>query len=266
MDQETARAAAALLLAAGRDGTPVDALPPALRPATKRDGHLIQAETQALAGQPLFGWKIAATSAAGQSHINVPGPIAGRILADMVLPDGALVALGSARMHLIEAEFAFRIGETLAPSDTPREVAEVLAAVEDLYLGIELPDCRFRDVPGAGEAQLIADNACAWRYVLGPRAPSLWRDTGLAGHRVTGRVSGPTAGEAEAEGVGANVLGHPLAALTWLANELSGLGLPLEAGQIVTTGTCIAPMPVEPGDTVTADFGSLGMVTCRIGE
>ena len=32
------------------------------------------------------------------------------------------------------------------------------------------------------------------------------------------------------------------------------------AGDIVTTGTCTGFQPVAPGDSVTADFGTLGRV------
>ena len=59
---------------------------------------------------------------------------------------------------------------------------------------------------------------------------------------------------------GSAVLGDPFVALQWLANEVSSLGLALEAGQFVSTGTCMSPLAVAPGDRVTADFGVLGRV------
>ena len=68
---------------------------------------------------------------------------------------------------------------------------------------------------------------------------------------------------AAAKGKGANVLGDPRVALTWLANELSGLGITLRAGQTVTTGTCMVPLTVKPGDCVFVDFGILGTLTAR---
>ena len=52
-------------------------------------------------------------------------------------------------------------------------------------------------------------------------------------------------------------------ALAWLANELSGLGITLAAGQVVTTGTCVVPMPVAPGVEVVADLGILGATRMR---
>ena len=43
--------------------------------------------------------------------------------------------------------------------------------------------------------------------------------------------------------------------------RLSGLGIILRAGQIVTTGTCHPPLPIQAGDHVAADFGALGNVS-----
>jgi 2-keto-4-pentenoate hydratase len=81
----------------------------------------------------------------------------------------------------------------------------------------------------------------------------------LAAHRVIGRVTG----RLEREGLGANVLGDPRIALTWLANEVSRHGMTLAAGQVVTTGTCLVPMDVAPGDEITMDYGDLGRVGIR---
>jgi 2-keto-4-pentenoate hydratase len=82
----------------------------------------------------------------------------------------------------------------------------------------------------------------------------------LAQHRVTGRVGK----RYEREGVGANVLGDPRIALTWIANELSRHGVTLGAGQIVTTGTCVVPLEILPGDEVVVDFGALGVASMRM--
>ena len=61
-----------------------------------------------------------------------------------------------------------------------------------------------------------------------------------------------------AVGEGRNVLGDPRAALAWLVNELSGLGITLRAGEVVTTGVATVPLAVVPGDVARADFGELG--------
>lgn len=254
-----ARAASELLVGHWRAGTVLAALPDALRPATRAEGYAIQAEIARHSARPLFGWKIAATSRAGQAHIGVDGPLAGRLLAEMVHPDGAALEFGANRMRVAEAEFAFRMGRDLPPRPAEYEVAEVMAAVAALHLAIEIPDSRFADFARVGAAQLIADNACAHQFVLGPAAPDLWRGLDLAAHRVVGRV----AGGLEREGSGANVLGDPRIALAWLANELSRHGMTLAAGQVVTTGTCLVPMECGPGKDVTAEYGALGRVSMR---
>ena len=258
LDGAAAQAASDLLFGHWRGGTVLDALPAALRPETRAEGYAVQARLEARSARPLFGWKIAATSSAGQAHINVDGPLAGRLLAEMVSGDGAALPFGANRMRVAEAEFAFRMGRDLPPHVAPYGLEEVMAAVAALHPAIEVPDSRFADFTRAGAPQLIADNACAHQFVLGPAIGAEWRAMELAAHPVRGRVDG-----AVAEGRGANALGDPRLALAWLANELSGLGITLAAGQVVTTGTCIVPMPVAPGVEVVADLGILGATRMR---
>ena len=238
------------------------ALPTQLRPQNRQEGYAIQAHLEAASGRPLFGWKIAATSVGGQQHIGADGPLAGRLLSERVLSDGEAPSLDGNHMAVAEPEFAFRLASTLRPRPRPYDVDEVLAAVGALHLAIELPSSRFVDFASVGAPQLIADNACAHDFLLGPAADESWRDLDLSRQEVIGMV----ADKVEQRGSGGAVLGDPRTALTWLANELSSLGLALEEGQVVTTGTSTVPLPIQPGDQVRADFGHLGTVTLQIGR
>lgn len=249
--------AAALLLGHWNDGTRLDALPDELRPATHEEGYAIQAAIAATSPGPVFGWKIAATSEAGQRHINVDGPMAGRLLAERVIEDGATVPLATNLMRVAEAEFAFRFGADLPPRAALYTVDEVLAAMDTLHPAIEVPDSRYHDFTVVGAPQIIADNACAHLFMPGPAVAVDWRAVDLAAYPVSAMVNGT----AEHHGVGANVLGDPRLALAWLVNELSGLGITVEAGQMVTTGTCLTPIPVAPGDEVRADWGAFGTLS-----
>ena len=97
--------------------------------------------------------------------------------------------------------------------------------------------------------------------MLGAAATADWRAIDLAAHPVVATVSqGPPR-----HGTGANVLGDPRVALAWLVNEVSALGITLRAGQVITTGTCVTPMPIAAHDVVRADFGVLGAITVRFG-
>lgn len=254
-----AREAAGMIFTCWRTGTRIPALPESCRPITRAEGYAIQSHLEHAGEGDLIGWKIAATSAAGQHHIGVDGPLAGRLLAKHNHPPGAILPWGHNTMRVAEAEFAFRMAHPLPPRATPYSVAETLSAVATLHPAIEIPDSRFTDFAGVGAAQLIADNACAHDFVLGPATTADWRALDLAEHRATGTVTG----HPSREGFGRNVLGDPCLALTWLANELSAHGLTLRAGDIVTTGTCLVPLEIAPGDEVAMDFGILGGLSIR---
>ena len=264
MTDEQRQAASDVLWGHWQHRSRLAALPEALRPVTRDEGYAIQACVERRSAFPLFGWKIAATSKAGQAHIAVDGPLAGRLLREHVFEDGSRLRFGNNLMRVAEAEFAFRMAVDFLPRATPYGVDEVIAGVATLHPSIEIPDSRYEDFTVVGAAQLVADNACAHDFVLGAPSPDSWRSIDLAAHRVMGSVrgaglSGPPS-RLEREGIGANVLGDPHDALTWLVNQLSQLNLTLRAGQVVTTGTCLVPLPITPGDRVTCDFGALGAV------
>ena len=259
MRPEHASAAAQLLMRNRDAGTRLARLPDELCPATRAEGYAIQAQWMNRSAAPLFGWKIAATSEAGQRHIHVDGPLAGRLFAHMVIEDGATVSLATSLMRVVEVEIAFRFGADLRPRAAPYDLAEVIDAVATLHPAIELPDSRYHDFGAVGAPQLIADDACANLFILGPAVSRPWRHLDLAAHRVWATV----AGKSRHEGKGAHVLGDPTRALTWLVNELSGQGLAIAAGQVVTTGTCVVPVPVAPGDRVSASYGEFGRLSVR---
>lgn len=242
--------------ASGRIGS----IPAACRPSNRSEGYRVQAEVARLSGQGIFGWKIAATSAAGQKHIGVDGPLAGRLLEKRAFDSGAEVSLANNIMNVAEAEFAFRMAGDLPPRRSNYSIAEVLAAVASLHPAIEIPDSRYHDFAKVGAPQLIADCACAGYFVLGPATVADWRQMDHVEHRAAVWVNGNLAGE----GTGANVLGDPRIALTWIANELSSTGDTLRAGQVVTTGTCVIPVEIAHGDHLVADFGVIGRVEAHL--
>ena len=234
--------------------TRIDGLPDECRPSDRAEGYDVQQAIVRLSGQSVKGWKIAATSAAGQTHIGVDGPLAGPILADRVLGNGAAISLDGNLMRVAEAEFAFSFGIDLPGRDNPYTRDEVLAAVASLHPAIEVPDSRYHDFARVGAPQLIADTACSNWLVLGPATSADWRSRDLITHAVTAYRNR----EPAATGSGRNVLDDPRVALTWLVNELRTYGTGVRAGQFVTTGTCVIPVPINPGDTIRADFGEFG--------
>lgn len=253
--------AARLLWQHWQSGQVLSALPENCRPASVEEGYAAQAQLPEASGRSVVGWKIAATSVNGQAHINVSGPLAGRLLSGQVFASGDTVASAGNRMRVAEPEFAFTMAQDLPPQTAPYTQDQVMAAVASLHPAIEVPDSRLAPFTAAGEAQLLADNACARHFVLGPAAPPGWRTVDLSTHPVHARVEKAAAPKYTREGTGALVLRDPRLALTWLVNQLSRLGITLLKGQVVTTGTCMVPLELEPGDSVSADYGPLGRVS-----
>jgi 2-keto-4-pentenoate hydratase len=256
LDKNQIAAAARTLHDHWRAGTKLANLETLQRPRDRAEGYAIQAGIQNFSAGSLFGWKIAATSEAGQKHINVDGPMAGRILSETVIPDGGMAAMAGNEMRVGEPEFAFRMGRDLPPRSPPYTTQQVLDAVDTLHPAIEIPDSRFSDFVSAGDAQIIADNACAHLFVLGAPTKASWRALDLVEEKPV-----ITLGGKQFIGHGKNVLGDPRVALAWLANELRMLGVTLRTGQIVTTGTCHPPLPIQSGDLFAADFGLIGKVS-----
>src|SRR6202165_4777936 len=166
LDKNQIAAASETLRDHWRAGTKLRGPEASLRPRDRAEGYAIQGRIENYSDGRLFGWKIAATSEAGQKHINVDGPMAGRILPETVIPDGGTASMAGNEMRVAEPEFAFRMHAALPPRSSPYTVREVLDAVDTLHPAIEIPDSRFADFVNAVAAQLIADNACENLFVL----------------------------------------------------------------------------------------------------
>ena len=263
MTKDQVTAAASRLWKHFQERSKLDDLPLEERPTQRAQGYEIQAEIARLSGQPVVGWKIAATSLAGQKHINVDGPLAAPLLDSRVADAASEVPSFSVAgniMKVAEAEFAFHFRSPLPPRSAPYSTEEVLAAVDTIHPGIEVPDSRYNVFVKVGAPQLIADMACASWYALGPAVAADWRARDLSKHEATALINGKPV----ATGTGANVLGDPRIALTWIANELSMFAGGISAGQFVTTGTCVVPPAIAQGDLFAADFGEFGSLQVRL--
>lgn len=265
MSTPSPREAARLVWQHRLSGQAMPAFAAECRPANRAQGYAAQAALEQLSGQARAGWKIAATSQAGQKHIGVSGPLAGRIFAPCVIAQGQTVSLQGVRMRVAEPEMCFVMGQDLPPRPQPYSQDEVMAAVSALHVAIEVPNSRFEDFVSVGEASLIADNACAHEFVLGDAAPPAWRDLDLSRHDASAQVTRADGQTWHRAGNGAAVLGDPRVAMTWMANELSSVGTGLRRGEFVTTGTCMVPIEIAEGDSVLADFGVLGRIAVRFG-
>ncbi len=224
-------------------------------------GYAIQARLEALAAEPVVGWKIAGTAEAGRRHINVDTPLAGRLFKSRVHADAATVAFAGNHMAVAEAEIVLVLAKSLPAQAQARSKAEIADAVGEIRLGLELPDSRFVDFTAVGAACLIADNACARDFVLGPVIEQSGLDA-QACARLGTRVL--VNDQVRTEGVGADALGGPLEALVWLVQTLNGIGHGVERGQFVTTGVTGQPVAVVAGDHIRVEAGEHSCVSVKV--
>jgi 2-keto-4-pentenoate hydratase len=208
---------------------------------------------QLAAGDRVIGRKIGLTSPAVQKQMGVDRPDFGTLLKSMDCPAGELVDITRLLQPKIEAEVAFILardldGASISPDD-------VLAATEAVVPALEIVDSRIAgwDIT---LVDTVADNASSGLFTLGNarRNPGgldlaqaemrLWRGDEEVSH-----------------GNGAACLGHPAAAVAWLASTARDYGQPLRKGEIILSGALGPMVPVGPGDRFTAEISGLGRVS-----
>lgn len=234
-------------------------LPEAARPASLAQAYAAQdmlvAKLLARHGGRPIGYKTACTSALAREQLKVPHPLVGQLLSYSTHAEPAILPADDFTLRTIEPEFGFRMGADAAALAAPYTAESIKPLIADAFAGIEIVDHRFHDWSAVGAAAIAADNAIHGAYVHGAPCAN-WRALDLVGQQVTLTVNGARV----REGTGAAVLGSPLAALAWLANELLRFGKVLRAGDVITTGVVCDVYPAQRGDDMTADFGPLGSV------
>lgn len=170
----------------------------------------------------------------------------------------ASLALAGLVEPRIEPEVVFGLR---APVPAVDDARAILAAVDWIAPGFEIVQSHFPDwkftapdctaafgLHGAlvlGTPMVLDDAARERLTVVLPQFALTLRQ----GERVIDR------------GTGANVLGSPALALAHLARVLATQpeAPPLEAGEVVTTGTVTDAWPVTPGQAWSSDYGELGL-------
>ena len=236
--------AAALLGEARLHRAPVDPLPESVRPADDTDGYRIQRALRAWFAErgdpPPAGYKLGCTTPVMQEMLGVSAPVYGGVRAGDVHPSGTALPASGFIAPGIECEIAVRLGSDLDARGGPPARGETAAAIGEVMPAIEVVDNRYGDWSALGTPTLIADDFFQAACVLG--APATGCDP-MALDAAAGRtlIDGSETGR----GVGADVLGHPLDAVAWLARAVNERGATLRAGALIMTGSLVKTVWLE---------------------
>jgi 2-keto-4-pentenoate hydratase len=257
---------AAYMIAAARIGrAPLDLLPEAIRPADEAGAYALQAAVHQRLAKDRYGrrigWKIGCTTPVMQTYLGIPNPCGAGLFEGTKHRSGATVSAADFCHVGIECEIAVKLSRDLPAQATPYRAEDVAGAVESVMAAIELVDDRYADWRKTDTPTLIADDFFAAGCVLGePLSPADAPDLAEV-------VGVTTINDIEVgRGRGADVLGHPFAALAWLANNLLAQGEMLRAGEIVLTGSLVETRWLNAGDRVAIAISGLGEVTLTVSE
>jgi 2-keto-4-pentenoate hydratase len=239
-------------------------LPAELAPHTPEEAYGIQDAFVALRADKLgaiVGYKIALTSAEMRRMVGIDQPQAGAILESTIHRTPARLRAADYVRLIVEFEIAVEMAEDLPAADAPFSHERVARSVGAVMPALEIADDRNADYAELAKHpfELIADNAWNEGAVLGVPIKG-WQKLELSEARGVARINGAQVGE----GRGRDAMGHPFAAVAWIADHLAAHGRGLLRGDVVLTGSIISSKYPKSGDLISFSVDGLGDVELRI--
>jgi 2-keto-4-pentenoate hydratase len=188
------------------------------------------------AGAEAVGWKVGFNAKGIQEHFGLGGPVVGYLTDSTVNPAGDAISVQGWQRPALEVEVAIRVGAN-------GEVAALAPA-------LELVDLL---VPATTLELILTNNIFHKGVVFGPES------TGADVRDLAVTVRG---GSERLEAAG-HLTEAPEETVSLVRAFLAAHGATLEPGDRIIAGSLIAPLPIEPGDTVEVGFGILGGLTAR---
>jgi len=234
------------------------------------DAYAVAAEIVRLRrarGEQTVGRKIGFTNRRIWPEYGATSPIWAHVYDDSVFharDNAALISLKGSVQPRIEPEIAFKLRAPV-PVEC-RDPARILESVEWLAPSFEIVDCHFAEWKFTGP-ESAADFALHWRLIIGAPYPVRYSEIpDLVQLLRTCRVTLSREGKVMDRGVGANALDHPALALGFLADMVARQPQfdALAPGEVGTTGTLTAALPIAPGESWVSDYGALPVTGLRL--
>ena len=235
-------------------------LPLGIAPRTEAEGAAVQrALSHRMGIDAPGGFKIGATARRMQEYLGLSGPAAGFMAAGDLYRSGASVKFASYIRPGVECELAVRLAHDLPPGPcTPEQAAN---AVGELFAAIEIVENRYGELKTLGTPTLIGDQVYHAAAVLGDAPAQDWRSLDIG----TLRGQLVVDGQLRDEGVGADLMGHPMNCLAWLAGSSVAAAFGgLRAGQTIMLGSVTPPVWLTGPASVTVEFSPLPPVQVQL--
>ena len=204
-------------------------------------------------GTRIVGKKIGLSSIKVQEQFGISTPDFGILFDDMEVLNGLSLPISEVMQPKIEGELAFVLGGSL--DNDKLTIVDIINSIDYVLPSLEIVGSRIENW-NIRIADTVADNASASHYVLG-HTPKMLDDIDIVNCKMNMTING----ELKSSGSGKDCLGSPLNAVLWLARKMQAVGQPLQAGELILSGSLGPMVVVNAGDHVEAEFEGLGSVS-----
>lgn len=256
----TASAIAGKFVAARLASAPLAAYPGPI-PADLDEAYACQDAAIALWPDTVAGWKVGWIPADWQRRVGeerLVGPIFSASVVTLAADEIVDLPVIDGGFSAVEAEFVVRIGRDAPPAKTQWSAEEAAAYVGALHIGVELAGSPLATINELGPCVVVSDFGNNAGLIVGPGISGpLEREirTLTCETLIEGRLVG--------SGGAASLHGGPLAALAFALGRCARRGLPLHAGDLVTTGAASGIHDIRAGQSAVVRFAGLGEIRCR---
>jgi 2-keto-4-pentenoate hydratase len=209
------------------------------------------------AGDHALGWKVGFAAPAMLERLNISGPLVGFLLRSARVRSGDSVSFAGWSKPVAEPEIAVHIGRDVA-AGSDRETAQ--GAVAGISPAIELVDL---DTPPEDPERILAGNIYQRHVVLGESGPAR---AGSTADGLTCRIRRRGSESAKTTDPQANT-GEWIEIVRHVADVLAAFGERLRGGEIIITGSVVAPLAIEPDEhTMSFEVEPVGSVSVRFSK
>ena len=234
---------------------------PGTLPPSLDAGYASQDAAIAMWPTRVAGWKVGKIPDAWLARMGeerLVGPIFEDAVQHVLAGEAAGFAVIAGGFAAVEAEFVFRLGVDAPVGKTAWTDDEALALIDTLLVGAELAGSPLPRINDLGPAVVVSDFGNNAGLILGPPVPEWRRMLGTLEQdlRCETAIDGVVVGSGRAS----DIAGGLVAALRFALARCARRGMPLRAGQLVSTGAATGIHDIRAGQQAQVTFDGIGEI------